>query len=272
MDDAQTLFDAYYYLHGCGDTPYGRSPEWLNLFNYIAGRIAADIRPESVLDAGCALGFLVESLRHRGVQAFGVDISEYAISQVHESIKPYCWQGSITEPFPRRYDLIVSIEVLEHLPKTEAEKAVENLCHHADDILFSSSPFDYEEPTHFNVQPPEYWAALFARQGFYRDVDFDASFITPWAVRFRRRNEPVHRLVADYERRFWLLWQENQGCRKMVTSLRGELAAREQRLAELQAALEEARSQSVEPPQAETAGRLRRLGRIVKALLRREGA
>jgi len=25
------------------------------------------------------------------------------------------------------------------------------------------------------------------RHGFCRDVDFDASFITPWAVRFRKR-------------------------------------------------------------------------------------
>lgn len=27
--------------------------------------------------------------------------------------------------------------------------------------------------SHINVQPPEYWAQLFARQGFFRDVDFD---------------------------------------------------------------------------------------------------
>ena len=47
-----------------------------------------------------------------------------------------------------------------------------------------------------NVRPPEYWAEQFARQGFVRDVDFDASFITPWAVRFRRSAEPLHRVIA----------------------------------------------------------------------------
>ena len=47
-----------------------------------------------------------------------------------------------------------------------------NLCPHTADVLFSSTPFDYDEATHLNVQPPDYWAALFARHGFYRDVDF----------------------------------------------------------------------------------------------------
>ncbi len=270
MEEGQTLFDEYYYLHGCGDIPYGRSPEWLNLFDRIAGRIIADIHPQSVLDAGCALGFLVESLRKREVQAFGVDISEYAIAQVHESVKAYCWQGSIVEPFPRRYDLIVTIEVLEHLPKADGERAVENLCRYTDDILFSSSPFDYEEPTHFNVQPPEYWAGLFARHGFYRDVDFDASFITPWAVRFRRRREPTHRLIAEYERKFWLLWQENQARRKVVAGLREDLAAKERRIAELQSAVDDARRQaaSLEAEQQALRSRLNAYRHPVRALAR----
>ena len=67
-----------------------------------------------------------------------------------------------------------------------AERAIAHLCQASDDILFSSTPLDYREVTHFNVQPIEYWTYQFALHGFVRDVDFDASFITPWAVRFRR--------------------------------------------------------------------------------------
>jgi SAM-dependent methyltransferase len=212
--DSSKMFDAHYYAHGCGELPYQRDQHWLSFFSGIADDIVRDIQPATVLDAGCALGFLVESLRNQGVEAYGVDISEYAIENVHESIQPYCWVGSITQAFPQKYDLIVTIEVLEHMPKEQADAAVANLCAHAEDILFSSSPSDYKEPTHFNVQPPEYWADLFARHGFYRDVDFDASFITPWAVRFRKRSEPIHRLIRDYERRFWLLWKENWDLRQ----------------------------------------------------------
>jgi len=224
--DDQKLYDAYYFAHGCG-RPYQRSEIWLNLFKSFAERIDGDIQPDSVLDAGCAMGFLVEALRHRGVDAWGVDISEYAISQVVPELQEYCWIGSIIDPLPRRYDLIVSIEVLEHLPKEESEKAVANLCKFSDDILFSSTPNDYKEVSHFNVQPPEYWADLFARESFFRDVDFDGSFITPWAVRYRKKDEPIHRIVRDYERKYWLLWKENSDLRNLTFEMREELVMNE---------------------------------------------
>jgi SAM-dependent methyltransferase len=235
MDSPKTaeIFDAFYYTHGCG-RPYQRDDEWLRFFGAIADRIVSDISPSSVLDAGCAMGFLVEKLRERGVEAFGVDISEYAIAQAHPDIRPFCWVGSVAAPLPRRYDLIVSIEVLEHMPQDEAERAVANFCQSTDDILFSSTPLDYKEASHLNVHSPEYWATLFARQGFFRDVDFDTSFITPWATRFRRRDDPAPRLISDYERRFWLLWKENTDLRSLALDLRAEIARGAARLAELE--------------------------------------
>jgi SAM-dependent methyltransferase len=220
--DYSHLYDAFYYAHDCG-LPYQRTQQWLDHFDAIAAQIVDRIGPRSVLDAGCAMGFLVEALRRREVEAYGVDISEYAISQVYTDVRAYCRVGSICDPFPQRYDLIVCIEILEHMPAAEAPKAIGNLCRYTDDMLFSSTPFDYKEMTHFNVQPPEYWAELFAGQGFFRDMDFDASFILPWAARFRRRKEPVTRLVREYERRFWLLWNENVDLRRLSTEMRGQI-------------------------------------------------
>jgi hypothetical protein len=94
--------------------------------------------------------------------------------------------------------------------------------------LFSSTAVDYKEATHFNVQPPEYWAELFAHHGFFRDVDFDASVVLPWAARFRHRKDPVARVVRDYERKFWLLWKENLDLREFTITMRNQLAADEQ--------------------------------------------
>jgi len=222
--DATGLFDQFYYTHGLGQ-PYERNEAWLGFFGGIAERIISDIGPGSVLDAGCALGLLVESFRTRNVEAFGIDVSEYAVTHAHESIRPYCWVGSIADPLPRRYDLIVSIEVLEHIAADQATQAIANLCQHTDDILFSSSPFDYKEVTHFNVQPPEYWAEQFARHGFYRDVDFDATFITAWAVRFRKTAEPMHRVTRNYERRYWTLNKENYDLRLLSVEMRTQLVA-----------------------------------------------
>lgn len=224
MRIGESAYDAFYYQHCCG-TPYLRNEMWLALFGRIADRIVADIRPRRVLDAGCGMAFLIEGLRHRGVEAFGVDLSSYAIGQVHESVRPFCSQGSITDEFTGQYDLIVSIEVLEHMAAPDAERAIENMCAHTSDVLFSSTPIDYKEATHVNVHQPDYWVEQFGRYGFFRDVDFDASIITPWAIRFRKRTDPPQRLVRDYERRLWELTVERNDLRARNLELQDQLKA-----------------------------------------------
>lgn len=220
----QPLFDAYYYAHSCG-RPYARDAEWLRFFATIADRIEADIaavaraaedRPIRVLDAGCAMGLLVEALVERGVDAHGIDISEYAIAQAAPAIRDRVRVASLAAPLDRRYDLIVCIEVLEHMPAGEARVALANLCAHSDDILFSSSPTDFGETTHVNVQPPEAWAEAFARHGLLRDLEYDAAYITPWAVRYRRRAEPIPRIVREYERAAARLLIERNELRQQV--------------------------------------------------------
>jgi SAM-dependent methyltransferase len=217
--DAAPVYDAFYYQNCCG-LPYERSERVLNEFGAIADKIVRHIGPKTVLDAGCAFGYLVEALRDRGVEAYGFDISEYGISQAREDIRPHCWVGSIFEPLPQKYDLIVCMEVVEHLPRTEADKAIDNLCRFTDDILFTSTPIDYHEYTHFNVRQPDYWAGLFAERGFFRDTEIDVSVVMPWAMRLRRTGEPPIRVVQGYERRLWELTQENDTLRGMVSEQR----------------------------------------------------
>lgn len=232
LPGASQLYDANYY-NQYFPRPYLRDEQWMGFFGQIADEIARRIQPKTVLDAGCALGFLVESLRQRGIEAYGMDISEYAIQNVQAEIAPHCWVGSITEPFPHKYALIVCIEVLEHLPASQANRAVENLCAHTTSVLFSSTPYDYKETSHLNCQPVEYWAELFALHGFFRDVDFDASFITPWAVYYQRNPQPLARLARNYERKFYPLWKENYDLRSLALELRSQLTSQQQELTAL---------------------------------------
>jgi SAM-dependent methyltransferase len=241
MGESQ-LYDGFYYQTGCGK-PYVRNDEWLSFFQKIADKILEEIHPYTVLDAGCAFGFLVEGLRKRDIEAFGIDISEYAIQQVDASISTFCSVASITKPFSRKFDLIVTIEVLEHLPWEQAQQAVKNLCQYTDDILFSSSPYDYREVTHYNVQPPEVWAELFAREGFYRDLDFNGSFLTNWAVRYRRQNKPVHRIVMEYERKLYRLVTENYALREVAVEQKDRLASNSKLLAEQSKELQKLREE-----------------------------
>jgi SAM-dependent methyltransferase len=179
---------------------YDHSEQWLTFFGRMADRLIEDIQPKSSLDAGCAIGLLVEALRDRGVAAEGIDVSEFALDKAREDVKPFLRVASITDPLPRHYDLITCIEVIEHLAAPDAERAIANICEHTDDVVLSSTPLNYRDPTHTNVHPPEYWTERFARQGFIRDVDFDGSFIAPWAARYQRSTAPLHRVVAGYDR------------------------------------------------------------------------
>jgi GT2 family glycosyltransferase len=167
--------------------PYDRRcGHWLEFFGFIADRVTAEIGPKKVLDVGCAKGFLVEALRDRGIEAFGIDISEYAISEVRADIRPYCRVASAVDPFDDQYDLIICIEVLEHLTEEEGRQALANIRRSSGDVLFSSTPDDFEEPTHVTVRPRFYWIEQFAEHGLYLDVVFDAGFIAPHAMRFRK--------------------------------------------------------------------------------------
>jgi GT2 family glycosyltransferase len=193
--EAGDLFDANYFQSGLG-LPYERSTHWLNFFGGIADEIIRSLKPRTVFDAGCALGFLVEALWDRGVESSGVDISSFAISQVRRDIQPYCRQDSLVNPIKGRYDLVTCIEVLEHLQPQETADAIANLAAASDTILFSSSPTDLTEATHFNVRPVIGWLKLFEAAGFWPDCTFDASFLAPHAMLLRKQPPPSEDVLA----------------------------------------------------------------------------
>lgn len=247
------VYDAAYFESHCGN-PYRRDyPGWAEFYGRIASAIVRELRPRSVLDAGCAIGFLVEELRKLGVEAFGVDVSEYAISQVPENIREHVWVGSITHELPRSYGLITCIEVLEHLDAADGDAAIANLCAHTDLVLFSSTPDDTTEPTHVNVQPVSYWVERFARHGFFRDEVFDASVVAAHALLFRR-GEPA--LVAA---RNELLRTDLLRTSAELADARGRLASAQEELVSLAAVV-----RSVRADQARLEGELERTRRRLR--------
>jgi SAM-dependent methyltransferase len=208
---ASTDYGAGYYAnYSEGQMAYEHSPHWLGFFGTIADRLIEDFHPATALDAGCAIGLLVEALRDRGVDAEGIDFSEFAVGKARDDIRPFLSVGSITEPLRKHYDLITCLEVLEHMTPEDADQAIANLCASTNELVVSSTPMHYRDPTHTNIHPQEYWTERFARHGFIRDVDYDALFIAPWAARYSRSSAPLHRVVAEYDRAYSRMRHELQ--------------------------------------------------------------
>jgi O-antigen biosynthesis protein len=236
-DRIQSLYNEEYYRCTYGAVvPYDRTEHYLNFFSIVADQIIRALRPRKVLDAGCAMGFLVEAFWDRGIQAYGIDISEYAISKVRPDMAPYCKVASLSDPIRDRFDLVTCIEVLEHLPPEETLPAIQNLCQCTDTILFSSSPNDFDQATHFNVRPTISWLQLFASFDFWPDVLFDAGFLTPHAMLLRRSKVPEEQVLT--------LFSEHLRYKMSLVSTKSSEAQQQAALQELRQQIEAIRAEN----------------------------
>ncbi len=90
------------------------------------------IKPkDKILDIGCGKGFLLFDFTKivPGVEIYGIDISEYAISHGKEEIKDHLQVGRATSlPFAdNTFDLVISINTFHNLYNYELDKALREM-------------------------------------------------------------------------------------------------------------------------------------------------
>lgn len=83
-------------------------------------------RPKTVLDVGCGMGNLVEALKRIGVNACGIEVSDYALSQVPRTLRPVCQKGDVLAiPFrDKTFDVVTTVNVLEHIETKDLDQAL----------------------------------------------------------------------------------------------------------------------------------------------------
>ena len=105
---------------------------WTRLGSYFqktAKHIVDRFNPKSTFDVGCAKGFLVKALCELGVDAYGIDPSEYALKEAHPDIKERLTPG-IAQSIPlgdNECDLVTCFDVLEHIPEKDVAKVLEEM-------------------------------------------------------------------------------------------------------------------------------------------------
>jgi SAM-dependent methyltransferase len=84
-----------------------------------------------VLDVGCGKGFMLYDFARLipGIMVAGIDISEYAIANAKEEVKPFIKVGDARElPFENdSFDLVISVTTVHNLEREGCKKSLEEL-------------------------------------------------------------------------------------------------------------------------------------------------
>jgi ubiquinone/menaquinone biosynthesis C-methylase UbiE len=84
---------------------------------------------DRVLDVGCAKGFLVKDLVALGIDAYGVDVSKYALMNCeHEVVGRLQIGNAESLPFPdKSFDAVLSINTIHNLSRDRCKLALQEI-------------------------------------------------------------------------------------------------------------------------------------------------
>lgn len=134
--------------------------------------VMALVCPQKIVDVGCGTGEWLAVFKEYGVQdCLGIDA---------DTVEPHLLQIPLTDLWiydleqpivcDRTFDLVVSLEVAEHLPPECAETFVQSLTQLGAVILFSAAIPHQGGTHHVNEQWQTYWVERFQQRG-YQAID-----------------------------------------------------------------------------------------------------
>ncbi len=135
-------------------------------------------KPESYLDIGCGGEHLVKLMgRLIGEDnAWGVDLESPDIHVVtHDLQRPL--------DLKRKFDMVVSLEVGEHLPKESADVYCDSLVKHTGQwLVFSAAHVGQGGWHHVNCQNKDYWQGKLTSRGLELIPDITEQVAMDWKV------------------------------------------------------------------------------------------
>lgn len=171
------------YFDGVRDVGYGGyryDGRWRPVAKDIAEHFG--LKPgDKVLDVGCAKGFLVKDMLEIGMDAYGIDVSEYALLHCEPEVVGRLQIGSAERlPFPdKSFDVVLAINTLHNLEKPgliQALREMERLARKGKFLQVDSFRTPEEKEifeswvlTAHTYGYPHEWEAIFKEAGYTGD-------------------------------------------------------------------------------------------------------
>jgi len=145
------------------------------------------VAPRSVVDVGCGAGAWLAVVKELGIsEILGID-GDYVDPAQCLIPSANFLAADIGRPLclDRRFDLVLSLEVAEHIAPERASTYIENLVSLGDVIAFSAAIPNQTGRGHVNEQWPDYWADRFREKGFIahdclRELIWDNRDVERW--------------------------------------------------------------------------------------------
>lgn len=129
------------------------------------------VKPKSVVDIGCGVAQWLKVFKENGIESvLGIDgehvPSEKIMVDTKSEFKIIDLKRIKNLNLTKKFDLALSLEVAEHLPKEKADDFVDFLTRSSDMIVFAAAVIGQTGENHINEQNPDYWKEKFEVKGF----------------------------------------------------------------------------------------------------------